>query len=110
LNGGLGEDEGIPLEPSMNEYAPQAPRPHRGGMILAFGLVGIFCCIVFAILAWVMGASDLKDMKAGSMDRTGEGMTKAGWILGIVAVAIHLLWLLVVLAAVIIPIVLRNRM
>jgi len=64
---------------------PVAVKPHRGGMILAFGIIGLVCCIIFAILAWVMGNGDLKEMAAGRMDRTGEGMTKAGKILGMIA-------------------------
>lgn len=80
----------------MTEIPPAAPmqqpptggvpmKPHRGGMILAFGIVGFVCCIIFAILAWVMGGSDLKEMAAGRMDRTGEGLTKAGKIIGMIA-------------------------
>ena len=74
----------------MTQMPPQAPvgmpvKPHRGGMILAFGIVGILCCIIFAILAWVMGNADLKEMAAGRMDRSGEGMTKAGKIIGMIA-------------------------
>ena len=35
-----------------------------------------------------MGNGDLAAMRAGRMDRTGEGMTQAGRILGIVAVVL----------------------
>ena len=61
-------------------------QPHRGGLVLTLGILGIVfnvCCIP-GILAWIFGASDLKQMKAGTMDRQGEGMTKAGYIMGIV--------------------------
>jgi hypothetical protein len=58
-------------------------KPHRGVMILIFGLLGL-CCFIFPILAIVMGNSDLKEMKAGRMDRSGEGLTKAGVIIGII--------------------------
>jgi uncharacterized membrane protein YidH (DUF202 family) len=55
-------------------------------MILAFGIVGIVCaCVIFGILAWVMGSGDLKEMAAGRMDRTGEGLTKTGKILGMIS-------------------------
>jgi hypothetical protein len=89
----------------MTQIPPQAPaaaplKPHRGGMILAFGIIGLVCCIIFAILAWVMGNGDLKEMAAGRMDRTGEGMTKAGKILGMIGCLLQIvgfvIWLLMV--------------
>lgn len=79
----------------MNEYGnPVSLKPHRGGMLLAFGILGILCCIVFGILAWVMGSNDLKEMAAGRMDPSGEGMTKAGKILGIVGCVLAVLGIL----------------
>ncbi|HNX30096.1 MAG TPA: DUF4190 domain-containing protein [Holophaga sp.] len=69
-------------------------KPHRGGMLLAFGILGLLCCIVFGILAWVMGNSDLKEMAEGRMDPEGEGMTKAGKILGIIGCVLNLLGIL----------------
>jgi uncharacterized membrane protein YidH (DUF202 family) len=35
-----------------------------------------------------MGNSDLQAMEAGQMDRSGEGLTKAGKIIGIISVAL----------------------
>lgn len=64
--------------------------PHRGGMILTFGILGIigpWLCTplwFFSILAWIMGHADLKEIREGRMDPEGEGMTKAGWIMGII--------------------------
>jgi hypothetical protein len=55
-------------------------------MILTFGIVGLLCCLPLGIAAWVMGASDLKSIRAGTMDPAGKSMTQAGMILGIVAV------------------------
>ncbi len=71
-------------------------------MILAFGLIGIMCCMPFGIAAWVMGASDLKEIRAGRMDPAGHGMTQAGMIIGIIATALGGLYILlniVILAA-----------
>lgn len=83
----------------MNEYGnPVSLKPHRGGMLLAFGILGILCCIVFGILAWVMGSNDLKEMAAGRMDPSGEGMTKAGKILGIIGCILAVLGILAWLA------------
>jgi hypothetical protein len=61
---------------------------HRGGAILALGIIGVVLCQICGIIAWVMGNKDLAKMKAGRMDRSGEGMTQAGKILGIISVAL----------------------
>jgi hypothetical protein len=71
--------------------------PHRGGMILAFGLISLLGCIfIFGIIAWIMGNSDLAEMRAGRMDPEGEGLTQAGRILGMVSTIIVLVTILVV--------------
>ena len=59
---------------------------HRGGLILTMGIMSIVCniALVPGILAWVCGRSDLKKMKDGTMDRSGEGITQAGMIMGII--------------------------
>ena len=67
-----------PAPPGAPYGAPQGYlEPHHGGTILTLGILGI--------IAWVMGQSDLEKMRAGRMDRSGEGMTQAGRILGIIA-------------------------
>lgn len=79
----------------MNDFQSAPPvKAHRGVMLLIFGILGLVCCFIFAILAWVMGNSDLKTMAAGQMDPSGEGLTKAGKILGIIGCALAILWLL----------------
>lgn len=79
--------------------------PHRGGMILAFGLLGWFFCFIFAILAWVWGADDLRKMKRGYMDPSGMGTTQAGMILGIIVCALHALGLLAFVFIIIVSII-----
>jgi hypothetical protein len=70
-------------------------------MILVFGILGLIVCVIFAIVAWVMGNSDLREMAEGRMDRAGEGLTKAGKILGIVSVVLNcigiLIWVLLMI-------------
>ena len=74
-------------------------QPHRGVMILVFGILGLVICMIFGIVAWVMGGSDLRAMAEGRMDPTGEGLTKAGKICGIISVILSILviaiWILV---------------
>lgn len=65
----------------------RAPRyaPHRGGMILAFGIIGLVAFAPLGIIAWIMGNSDLREIREGRMDPEGESMTNVGRILGIIA-------------------------
>jgi hypothetical protein len=57
--------------------------PHRGGLILILGLLGfIVGCPIFSLMAWVMGSGDLREMQTGRMDASGESLTRAGQILG----------------------------
>jgi hypothetical protein len=62
--------------------------PHRGTLILVFGILGLVVCFPFGIAAWIMGSGDLKKMAAGQMDPTGEGLTRAGVICGIINVVL----------------------
>ena len=57
-------------------------------MILAFGLIGLLggLAIPFGIIAWIMGNSDLAEIRAGRMDPEGEGLTQAGRIMGMISV------------------------
>jgi phage FluMu protein Com len=68
-----------------NAPSRRSLNPHRGGMILAYGIIGFVICFPFGIAAWVMGNNDLREMGAGRMDPDGEGLTKAGKIIGIIA-------------------------
>ena len=76
-------------------------QPHRGTMILVLGILGIVLCVICGIVAWIMANADLRAMQAGQMDRSGEGLTKAGKICGIVSVILNVigiaLWLLMVI-------------
>jgi len=72
----------------MSESPPFPPRPHRGTLILVFGILGIVLCLPLGIAAWIMGNGDLAAMQRGEMDRSGESMTNAGKICGIVSVVL----------------------
>jgi hypothetical protein len=63
-------------------------KPHRGAVILAFGILGLVVCQLFGIAAWVMADNDLKEMRSGYMDPSGRDLTNVGRILGMVATAL----------------------
>lgn len=87
--------------PPPSQPPSQMLAPHRGTMILVFGILGLLLCVIFGIVAWVMGNGDLRQMAQGTMDPSGEGMTKAGKILGIISVVLTVvgiaIWVLMVL-------------
>ena len=60
-------------------------QPERGGLILALGIIGLLVCCIPGIFAWVMGKSDMKKIKAGIIDPSGESLTQIGMILGIIS-------------------------
>ena len=65
--------------------------PHRGGLVLVLGLLGfVGTCPIFSFLAWIMGSNDLREMRAGRMDKSGESATIAGMIFGMI---ISILWI-----------------
>jgi hypothetical protein len=82
-------------------FTEQPLRPHRGGVILTLGILGIVCCFICGIIAWVMGNNDLREMAAGRMDRSGEGLTQAGKICGIIGVILWIVTLVIQVIAMI---------
>lgn len=76
-----------PLQP--DSWSP-TQKPHRGTLILALGLLAIVTtCPVAAVMAWVMGSSDLLDMQNGRMDPGGEKPTQVGRVLGMILSLIY---------------------
>jgi len=71
-------------------------KPHRGTLILVFGILGLVICGPLGIAAWVMGNSDLRAMDAGTMDPSGRGTTQAGKICGMIATILMILAVLVI--------------
>ncbi|MHC5011377.1 MAG: hypothetical protein ACYTG6_10560 [Planctomycetota bacterium] len=72
-------------------------KAHRGGAVLALGILGLVVCFICGIFAWVMGADDLKQMRQGRMDPSGQGMTQAGMICGIIGTILAAIGLLIFL-------------
>lgn len=92
----------------MSQMPPAVPsgvQPHRGVMILVLGILGIVLCFICGIVAWVMGNNDLRLMQAGQMDRSGEGLTKAGKICGMIGTILWGLWILFYIAMMLLAII-----
>jgi len=80
---------------ATTEAQTQSVAPHRGVLILVLGIIGIVCCFITGIIAWVMGKNDLREIDAGKMDPTGRGLTQAGKICGMVSVILWIVMLVI---------------
>jgi hypothetical protein len=73
---------------------------HRGGAVLTLGVLSLvlsLCApvgLTLGIIAWVMGQGDLTKMRRRAMDPEGQGATTAGWICGIIGVALSAIFLM----------------
>lgn len=101
-----GEDYEDDYDDGIDEYDDRPRRrrrlradvePHRATTVLVLGILGIVFCQICAPIAWVMGKNDLESMRNGQMDPEGEGMTKAGYICGIVGSILLILQVLLVI-------------
>jgi predicted Zn finger-like uncharacterized protein len=100
----VAEEEERPWERSHRLPVRRDCEPHRGQMILVFGIVSLalLACgamtavfgLPFGIAAWLLGSKDLEKMRQGTMDPEGQGLTQAGRICGIVGTILDGLFLL----------------
>jgi hypothetical protein len=72
--------------------------PHRGGSVLGMGIGAIVgsCLCVFLGIGLGIGAinmanNDLREMREGRMDPSGQGQTQAGRICGIIAIILSVI-------------------
>jgi hypothetical protein len=62
---------------------------------LITGILSLICCgIVAGIPAMILGNSAKKEIAASGGTQSGGGMAQAGFILGIISIAITLLWII----------------
>lgn len=80
--------------PAFQPPAYAYVKPHRGAVILTLGILGFFCSGIAGLIALILGTHDLREMKAGVMDPSGQGLTQAGAILGILCTALAMCGLL----------------
>jgi len=75
---------GVAAPPVAMVAVPQYLPPHRGATILVYGILSIVLCGIFGPFGWSMANRDLRLMRAGQMDPSGEGLTTAGRICSII--------------------------
>jgi hypothetical protein len=72
---------GYPGGPGMG----YAGKPHRGGLIVTLGILGLVVCGLCGIAAVIMGNQDIAEMDMGTMDPSGRSATQTGRVLGIIS-------------------------
>lgn len=73
---------------------PTQPSKGRATTVLILGILGLICCGILAPIAWYMGNQELKAIREGRAPAEGEGMAKAGMILGIIGTILLAFWIL----------------
>ncbi len=53
------------LPPTVGYSGQSGLQPHRGVVILVLGILGLVACVICGIIAWVMGNTDLREMREG---------------------------------------------
>ncbi|MCS6950501.1 MAG: DUF4190 domain-containing protein [bacterium] len=95
------------LLPELSHLFPTAPPPPSGVVsqpppmprsagtpsgeataALIFGILGLICCPVFSIASLILGKQEMNRIDQGLSAVEGRGLAQAGYILGIVALAI----------------------
>ena len=72
------------------------PRQHGQAVTaLVLGILGLVLCGVLGIPAYVIGRRAEREILASQGTLTGDGMARAGWICGLVAICLMAVGLLV---------------
>ena len=81
--------------PTDGPYGPQPPyggqsAPTHGSATtaLVLGILSFVICGLLGIPAYIIGRRAEREVRASQGRLSGEGLAKAGWILGIVALAL----------------------
>jgi uncharacterized membrane protein YjgN (DUF898 family) len=81
---------------TVTNPGPQPSTSTQAIASLILGLIGIVpCCGLLAPIAWYLGNQELKAIQQGRSPASGEGVAKAGMILGIlgtIEIGLVLLW------------------
>jgi len=81
---------------SGESAGPQKTNP-KATWALVTGILGL-CCAPIGIAGIVLGKSAQTEIAASGGRQSGEGLAKAGFIIGIISVALWILWVVVSLA------------
>ena len=92
-----------PQTPPAPPSPPAPPTPtaekasSQATTSLVLGIISLVCCAFLGPVAWYMGHQETQRIRAGTSAAAGEGVAKAGMILGIIGtvfLVFGMLWFL----------------
>ena len=83
-----------PITTPLPAAGISAKASSRAITALVLGILGLTCCGIMAPIAWVLGSTELKDIRAGLASSEGKGYATAGKILGIIGTVFLILGML----------------
>lgn len=86
---------------AYNPLGPQSRSRDGAGGVLAMAIIGIFCCgVILGPIAAIKASGMLKEMDATpNVTWTNRGTVQAAKIIGIIATALAVLWIIIIAAA-----------
>lgn len=100
------EQENIPTAMPVSAQPQPAAQPasSRATTVLILGILSLVCAGIFTgIPAIILGSMEQKAIKAGLSPKSGEGITKVGYILGIVSTVFSCLIFILIAIAIMLP-------
>jgi hypothetical protein len=75
------------------------PEASQASTALVLSIIGLICCQVLGVVAWVMANNELEGIKAGRRNPANEGTASAARIIGIVCTVLLGIGILVAILA-----------
>ncbi|MGH8950876.1 MAG: hypothetical protein ACRDX9_05570 [Acidimicrobiia bacterium] len=69
---------------SFPQESTAYPEASQASTALVLSIIGLVCCQILGIVAWVMANNELEAIKAGRRNPANEGTASAARIIGIV--------------------------
>ena len=85
----MSDQPGQPYGQPYGGQPYQQPQNHGSATTaLVLGICGLVLCQVVGIPAYVIGRRAEREIRASNGALTGEGLAKAGWIMGLIAIVL----------------------
>ena len=94
--GGSCPECGTPIAAALLAAGPLKPHP-KAATALVLGLLSLLLCMVLGPFAWHVGGTVRREVDAGLYSSDSRGMGTAGYVCGIIATVILLLYLVILM-------------